>query len=75
MAQIDTLTDLINSKIATLRKDLVLDGGTGDKRHELLVKRLDAQGRLLMALAEQVGAGDRAILDAIENLKAAEVAQ
>ena len=75
MAQIDTLTDLINSKVATLRKDLVLDGGTGDKRHELLVKRLDAQGRLLMALAEQVGAGDQAILDAIENLKAAEVAQ
>lgn len=69
MTTLDQILEAVRDKGNQIRSDLVLDGGTGDKRHDLIVRRLDAQGKVLAALAEKVAAGDAAILDAIESLR------
>ena len=63
------LDDIIR-KQDQARQEVVLSGGTIDRRFQRVYRALGAQGALLAALAEKVGAGDRAILDAVAEVKA-----
>lgn len=75
VAQLDdmqkAIIDAVQGVKTQLRKDLVLDGGVGDKRFErdhALLMRVAAG---VAALGNKVAEGDRTILDAVDGIRAA----
>jgi hypothetical protein len=71
MARLDDIETAIQLAKNQLRKELVLDGGVGDRRYERQQNLLTGIGTAMAALGDKLAAGDAQILSAVESIKRA----